>query len=189
MAIWAMWFQETYVFSSGNAKLLMFFIGLVAVALTAQAVVLILMAVKAAKAAKELAATANELKARVVPLIETSMEVSKMSQSLLRETVPKVKLITDNLVETTNVARASAQKFDKTITDANLRAQRQVARVDGMVTAALTTTAEVADSITNGIKGPAQRIAVVATQAKFIAEGILDKIKSMASGSSFNRQR
>ena len=86
-------------------------------------------------------------------------------------------------METSQVARSAIRQIDTTVADANLRAQRQVARVDGMVTAALTTTAEVVEAIGNGIRVPAQKIAVAVTQARYVAEGLLAKIRSMASGS------
>jgi hypothetical protein len=67
-----------------------------------------------------------------------------------------------------------------TVVDANSRTQRQVARVDGMVSAALNTTAEVVESINHGIRVPAQKIAQVAGQAKVVVEGLLDRIKGMS---------
>jgi hypothetical protein len=192
MSMLAMWFQETYTFSSGNAKLLLVFIGVVAVSMAVQAIVQISISLKGFKAVKDMAAAAEELKQKVLPLIETTTAVAKSTQALLHDTTPKIRRITDNLVETsnvvletTNVVRASVGQLDKTVTDANLRTQRQVARVDGMVTAALTTTAEVMETVERGIRVPAQKIAVIAIQTKYVLEGLLDKIKSMAAKSPF----
>jgi hypothetical protein len=50
-----------------------------------------------------------------------------------------------------------------------------------MVTAALTATVEVVETIGNGIRRPAQKIASLAGQAKRFAEGLLAGIKSYAS--------
>ncbi len=107
-----------------------------------------------------------------------------------------MKVITENvmqasetLAETSKAARATIQQIDVTIANANQRAQKQVARVDGMVTVALTTAAEVADAIGNGIRVPAQKIAAAATQAKAVAEGLLAKIRSMAGASPFGGRR
>jgi uncharacterized protein YoxC len=183
MAILAMWFQETYTFSSGNAKLLMVFIGLVAVALAIQAIALIVVAVGAAKAIKSLTATVEEVKGKALPLIDTAKDIAHTAQGIMHDTAPKVKIITENLVETSNVVRHSAQEFDKTIVDANVRTQRQMARVDGMVTTALTTAAEIVETVNNGIRGPAQKIAGIAAQAKNAFEGILNKLKSKTAGS------
>jgi methyl-accepting chemotaxis protein len=188
MAMAAMWFQQTYTFSSGNAILLMIFIGVVAVSMAVQAIVTVSVSLKAAKAVKDLADTAHEVKARLLPLIETAMDVSKTSQAMLREAAPKVRIITDNLVETSTVVRTSAQQFDKTFTDVNLRTQRQVARVDGMVSATLTATVEAVDSIQQGIRVPVQRIAAMANQARFALDGILTKVKSVAAKAPFGNR-
>lgn len=185
MTMLAMWFQESYTFSSGNAKLLIAFIALVAISMFVQAVVTIAVALKAAKAMKDLAATADEFKTKALPLIDAAMDMGHTAHTLLHDTAPKVRLITDNLLETSNVVRHTAQEFDKTLADANLRTQRQVARVDGMVTAALTTTAEVTESIANGIRVPVQKMVVIATQAKYVLEGIFARVKSMAAKSPF----
>ena len=67
-----------------------------------------------------------------------------------------------------------------------MRTQRQVARVDGMVSTALNTTAEIVDNVSNGIRGPVQKIAAIAAQAKAALEGLLDKIKSKTARSPFN---
>lgn len=186
----AMWLQTGDL--AGTNHLIMIFIGLVAVAMAVQAIVIVVLAVKATKAVNGLSATADELKGKVLPLIDVVTDISMSTRSLLQDTTPKVKHITDNLVATSDTlvdaskaARAAVQQFDSTIADANRRAQRQVARVDGMVTAALVTTTEVVETISNGIRVPAQKIAAMATQARSIAEGILAKIKSATAGSRY----
>jgi methyl-accepting chemotaxis protein len=185
MAIAAMWLQETDAISSGNAKLLMIFIGLVALALVTQAIVTLYIAIKAGKAIKELTETVAEFKGKALPLIDSAREIGAATQLLLNDTTPKVKAITDNLLDASEVVRDSAKRFDKTAADVNVRALRQVARVDGMVTAALTTTAEIAETIQHGIAVPARKIAVIATQAKATFEGLLAKAKSMAANGPF----
>jgi hypothetical protein len=189
----AMWFQETTLtFSSGGAKLLISFVGLIAVGMVVQAAVQIGASLKAAKAMKDLSDTAQEFKTKLLPLIDSAMEVSKAGKVLIHETTPKVKIIADNLVqtsnallETSNSVRASAQQFDKTITDVNQRAQRQAARVDAIVTAALTTTVEVAETVQQGVRVPLQKISGIASDLRYGLEGLLAKVKAMAAKSPF----
>jgi acyl transferase domain-containing protein len=69
-----------------------------------------------------------------------------------------------------------------TIADVNRRAQKQVARVDEMVTATLATTAEIAETISNGVRVPVQIIASIAGQAKTVVEGALAAVKAFAAG-------
>jgi hypothetical protein len=54
-----------------------------------------------------------------------------------------------------------------------------------MVTAALTTTAEVVEAIGNGIRVPAQKIAAGVTQAKNLIEGLIAKFKEKTAGTPF----
>ncbi|MDP9051094.1 MAG: hypothetical protein M3O31_10325 [Acidobacteriota bacterium] len=186
----AMWLQESD--PGGTRHLILLAIVLMAVAIAVIAVILVVIGVKALKTIQELGKTALEVKIKVMPLLDEVMQISKNARVMLEDAAPKIKVIGENLVkasdtlmETSKVARGAVEKIDVTVTDANLRAQRQVARVDGMVSAALATTAEVADTIANGIKGPAQKIAVILNQAKYAAEGLMEKVKSMAARSPF----
>ena len=181
MAMLAMWFQGTDAVSDINTDLLTVFVGLVALAMLVQAIALAVLAARSVKAIKGLADTVDELKQKALPLIDSATEISRSAQSLVTETAPKVRAIADNLLETSDLVRGTAQHFEKTLADANLRTQRQVARVDGMVTAALTATVEVVETIGNGIRVPAQKIAALAGQAKLFAEGLLAGFKSYAS--------
>jgi len=184
----AMWLLDTS--QAADLHLIMIFIGLIAVAIAVAAIVSIAISVKSLKTVKEAGATAEAIKAKALPLLDELTEVTKAARVLLQDAAPKVKTITDNLVkasdtlaETSEIARSAVQQVDATVADANRRAQKQVARVDNMVSAALTTTVEVAEAIGNGIRVPAQKIAVMATQAKVMAEGLLAKIRSMAAAS------
>ncbi len=147
MVISAMWLQNADSLSSGNSRLLMIFVGMVAIAMVTQAIVVIVAAVGAMKARKELLAIAAEVKAKTVPVMDSA-------QMLLHDLHPKVRVITDNLVETTQIVRAKAQEFDATISEVNERARSQTERVDEMVTSVLDTTAGIATTIQKTVQVP-----------------------------------
>jgi hypothetical protein len=179
----AMWLQ-----SSGLAetnRLILVFIVLMAVVILGMGIVLLVVAVKAMKVAKDLGATAEEFKVKLLPLLDVAADVGRTSRDLLAETAPKLKVITSNFVETSETLKATSrtaksvvEHCDATIADANLRAQKQVARVDGMVTVALNTTAEVVEAIGQGVKAPAHRIAVLAGQVRNFAEGVIARLRA-----------
>ncbi len=52
----------------------------------------------------------------------------------LHDASPKIKVITENLVETSHVVRSKAVEFDATMGEANRRARTQMATIDGMIT-------------------------------------------------------
>ena len=91
-----------------NTNFLIIFIGLVAVAMMVMAIALIVVAVTLRKAIKGLTETANELKGKVLPLIDSATEISRSAQSLLTDTAPKVKHITDTLVDASDLEQGGA---------------------------------------------------------------------------------
>ena len=178
----AIWLQQAELVQTN--RLIMIFIGMIAAAFVLLVIALIVVAVKITGVVKDLSATAEELKAKALPLLDVAREIGASGRDILEDAKPKVAIITANFAETSETLKVTSQKAksvvehcDATIADANLRAQKQVARVDGMVTAALTTTAEVVEAIGEGLKVPAQRIAVLAGQARSFAESFIAKIR------------
>jgi len=147
MMIFAMWLEDPGSISSGNSRLLMFFVAMVAFAMVAQAIVVIVAALGAAKTRKQLLLIAEEVRAKALPVIDGA-------QSMVQELQPKFRIITENLVETSHVVRSKAADFDVTISEVNQRARAQTARVDDMVTSVLDTTAGIASSVQKTVSVP-----------------------------------
>lgn len=142
-----MWLQDADSISSGNSKLLMIFVGLVALALIVQAIALVIMAIGAAKARRRVLAIAEEMRVKALPVLDSTQE-------FIKGYAPKLMTLAENLVETSNVVRKQATQFDATMTDLNNKARVQTARADEIVTSILAGTAEVVNSVQNGIRVP-----------------------------------
>jgi hypothetical protein len=175
MQMVGIWLQEADSLSSGNSRLLMVFVGIVAIAMSAQAVALIVMAVGAAKARKRALEIAEEIRLKVMPVINDAQE-------MIHDTKPKLKVITDNLVETSHVVRAKAQEFDVTLADANARTRKQVERVDGMVSTTLTAVGEIAASVQHSIRVPIREVAGVVAGVKAGIDVLVGRVKSFGIG-------
>jgi hypothetical protein len=147
-----MWLQDAGSLSSGNSRLLIIFVGLVAVAMVVQAIAVIIMAIGLAKATKRGFEIADEMRTKIGPLLTTT-------ESVVRDAAPKVKIITENLVETSHVVRSKAVEFDATASELNMKARTQAARVDGMVTSVLNTTAEISETLQRAVKVPVREFA------------------------------
>lgn len=180
MVLSGMWLQDGDSISSGNSKLLMIFIGLVAVAMVAQAIAVIVMAAGAAKARKKVLEMAEELRGKVMPLIDKSHD-------LVHDTAPKIKVITENLAEASHVVRSKAQDFDATITQANAKTRAQVDRVDGMVTSILNTASDIAETIQRGVKVPVREFSGLMSGMKAGLDVLLGRSKSSRARASQDR--
>jgi hypothetical protein len=183
MMMSGMWLQDPDSLSSGNSRLLMIFVAMVAIAMVAQAIALIIMAIGAAKARKRGLEIAEEVRLKMLPIITETQE-------MIHDAAPKVKVITENFVEASHVIRSKAQEFDVTASDLNFKARAQAARVDGMVTSVLNTTADITESIQRGIKIPVREISGLANGLKAGLDVLIGRAKGFGSGrASFPKDR
>jgi hypothetical protein len=170
-----MWLQDPDSLSSGNSKLLMVFVAMVAIALVVQAIALIVMAVGAAKARKRGLEIVEELRIKVMPILDSS-------HGFIQDTAPKVKIITENFVETSHVIRAKAQEFDSTASDLNSKTRAQVARVDGMVTSVLNTTSDISETVQRGIKVPLREVSGLVNGLKAGLDVLVGRSRGTGNG-------
>lgn len=140
--------------SAGNTRLLMIFVGIVALSMFVQAIVVIVAAIGATKTQKRVLMIAEELRAKASPLIDKAIPIIDKAETLVEVTLPKIQTISNNLVETSEIVKAKAKEFDVTLTDVNVKTRAQVARVDGMVSSALTATGALAEMVHKGIRTP-----------------------------------
>jgi uncharacterized protein YoxC len=170
-----MWLQDADSISSGNSRLLMIFVGMVAVALMVQAIALVVMAVGAAKARKRVLAIVEEVRAKAMPALEST-------QDFIANTAPKMMTLAENLVETSNVVRSKAVEFDSTLTDVNNKARVQAARADDIVTTVLTSTAEVVNAVQAGIRVPVREFNGLVNGLKAGLDVLVGRSKGFGSG-------
>jgi hypothetical protein len=147
-----MWLQDAGSISSGNSRLLMWFVGMVAFAMVVQAIAVIVLAIGTAKASKRALEIADELRTKIGPVLD-------VTQSVFHDAAPKVKIITENLVETTHMVRNKTRELDATASELNMKTRAQAARVDGMVTSVLNTTAEISETLQRAVKVPVREFA------------------------------
>jgi uncharacterized protein YoxC len=170
-----MWLQDAGSLSSGNSRLLIWFVGMVAVAMAVQAVAVIVLAIGTAKASKRALEIADELRTKIGPLLDTT-------QTVIHDAAPKVKIITENLVETSHLVRAKVAEFDATASDLNSKARAQAARVDGMVTGVLNTTAEISQSLQRALKVPVREFTGLMNGFKAGVDVLVGRAKGFGRG-------
>jgi hypothetical protein len=175
MVMAGMWLQDPDSLSSGNSRLLMIFVAMVAIAMVAQAIALIIMAIGAAKTRKRGLEIVEELRIKMLPIITDSHD-------FIRETTPKLKIITENFVETSHTVRSKAQEFDVTASDLNMRTRAQVARVDGMMSSVLNTASDVTETVQRGIKVPLREVSGLINGFKAGLDVLVGRAKGFGNG-------
>ena len=173
---------------------LLAYTGVVAFAILIQAVAIIILALAAAKLMKQVAALTDEAKGRVYPILESVRDISVKGQHIVEiarnvalDTEPKIKRVTTNIADTSDVYRAKVAEVSGLITDTTGKAQRQSARVDDMVTNAIARTGEIASNVQHAILAPVRQVSGFFSGAKAGLGSLLHQFSSAPSGSSSRR--
>lgn len=180
MVMSGMWLQDMDSISSGNSRLLMIFVGIVALSMLAQAIALITLAIGAAKARKRALAIVEEIHAKAMPAIDSTQE-------FVRNYAPKLMTLAENLAETSNIVRNKAVEFDATLTDVNKKTRAQAARVDDIATTVLTGAAEAVNAIQHAIRVPLHEIKGLVNGFKAGLDVLVGRAKGFGSYSRTSR--
>lgn len=161
---------------------LIVYTGIVAFAVLVEAIALGALAFAAAKLMKQVAELTNEAKGKVYPILESVRDISEKGQHIAEvarnvavDTEPKIKRVTANLADTSDVYRAKVAQVDTLLTDATEKAQRQSDRVDSMVSSALTRTGEIASNLQHAVASPFIKTAGLFSGAKTAIETLLHR--------------
>ena len=161
---------------------LLAYTGVVAFAILIQGIALVILALAGAKLMKQLAELTTEAKGKVYPILESVRDISakgqdiaEVARNVIRDTEPKIKRVTTNIADTSDVYRAKVAQVDALITDTKDKAQRQSDRVDAIVTNAITKTSETAAHIGNAILAPVRQMSGLVSGAKTSIELLIAK--------------
>jgi uncharacterized protein YoxC len=109
-----------------DAKLYLLFTAVTAIAIIIQTGVLLVLAIGARETKKKVEQTLDEVRLKALPALE-------QSRVILTDAAPKIRIITDNLVETTATLKKQAARVDVAVEDVLTRTRYEVARIDALV--------------------------------------------------------
>ncbi len=171
---------------------LLAYTGIVAFAILVEAIALGAIAFAVVKLLKQVAELTAEAKGKVYPILESVRDITEKGQhiaevarNVVADTEPKIKRVTTNIADTSDVYRAKVAQVDSFLTDTTGRAQKQTARVDDMISGALIRTGAIAANVQHAIFAPVR-------QASGIVNGVkagLESLRSHFAGKSHEVQK
>ena len=187
-------FQTQEVVPVGNGHLVTIFIGIAALALLAQALVMVGIAVAGLKLKKDLTAEVAEIKAKLMPVVDKTHSLVSEVAVVANDLAPRVKAITVKVegisaqVETISghAAEISALVKEKvgefaprvseagvvfhtanqTLMDATMKTHEQIQRVNAMITESLDATQKLGKSIRHTVTQPGRELSGIASGVK-----------------------
>ncbi|MGA7399759.1 MAG: hypothetical protein WBW38_07055 [Candidatus Sulfotelmatobacter sp.] len=132
-------------------NLIPLFVALTGAAVLLQAGVLVALYLAVRKTSVRLETVADEVKAKALPALDTA-------HSMLTELRPKLQVVADNMMETTNTVRSQVERVDATVNDALDRARLQVIRADEMLGRTLDRVEYTSDMVTKTVVSPVRQV-------------------------------
>jgi len=151
------------------------FILLTGIAVMLQAGVLAAMYFAMRKSSERMEAMAAEVKTKILPSVE-------QWQGLMLDLGPKLKVIAENLEETTTTVRGQVQRVDATVNDVVDRARLQVIRADELLSRTLDRVEQTSDMVHKTVVSPVR-------QLSGIMQGITVALEFLLSRSGRNGAR
>jgi methyl-accepting chemotaxis protein len=177
----AMAFLQDVDGAAHDAHLMRWFVGVIAVAMVAQAIGVLMAASYGAKLLMKLDKLSGSFESKTSPILAKT-------NKLLEELGPKIQSVSTNVEQISYTVREkvdeigqTASRVNETVSQANSRARAQVARADSLVTEAMNTTEEVSRTVQNGIRIPVREIAGVIA-------GVRAAITTLVERSPFGRK-
>jgi methyl-accepting chemotaxis protein len=148
-----------------NEQIHVVFTAVTSIGILLQAIVLLSMAIGLRRMTKKFDDLSTELRENVLPTIASS-------RGLLEELSPKIKVITNNLVEISHTVRHQVTHIDHAVADVVDRTQHQAARVDGILS-------ETLDSLNRATVVVQETVAVPIRQVSGLLNGVRAGIEAL----------
>lgn len=184
---------EPVAVSHLNETLLMWFVGIAALALLAQAVILAAVAIGGAKIAKDVMKIVEEGRAKAMPLIDTTHTLVKDLTPQIKQITNKVEVIVGHVEDisgvaaekvhefspTVSAARETVEQANETVRDANRKTHEQIVRVNGMISAALDSTSRAGAAVQRGVAIPGRELSGLVHGLRVGFDHWLGRVKHM----------
>ena len=180
--MWMMAMWQSGDVNDGNMHLLTIFVGVIAFGAAVQAIGLIVLALQAKKSQRRMIEISEEVKGRVMPVVASLELFINSTQAVIHDVSPKVKVITENMVDVSHTVRTQVHELDAKISEVTRKAEAQVNRADEALTSAINSTGQVIGKIEHGIMTPVKQVLGLINGVKASVEALTKPRSKPGSG-------
>lgn len=143
-------------------------VAVIAVAGLFQLIILFVMFLAMRKGMKLAGEYATDMQSHIVPILEHSKSLIKVTRELIVKLEPKLDSTATDVANIAHIANAEAMKMQVSADEITYRIRRQAERVDGLTTEALNTAEYVGQFVNHAVSVPLRQISGVVAAARAI---------------------
>jgi uncharacterized protein YoxC len=153
-------------------------VAVIAVAALVQLIILFVLFLAARKSMKLAGEYAEDLRDKVVPMIEHSKALLQTSRQLITKLEPRLEAAATDIAELAHTANSESKKMSQSADEIAERVRRQAARVDGMTTEALDRLDRLGHVLDHVVTVPVRQVSGVVAAARAIIESLRSSTSS-----------
>src|SRR5512140_3160046 len=157
-----------------NETLLTVFVAVTAIAVVLQMAILAALYFTTKKTSARVEAIAKQVEEKAIPALT-------MANEMLTDAKPKLKVILDNMTETTTTVRDQAERLNVTLSDIVDRTRLQVIRADEIVSRTMDRVEETTEAVHHVVLSPVRQLSAMMT-------GFMAGISEYVGGRKVRRQ-
>lgn len=148
------------------------FVGVAALALFVQTIILVAIYAGISKATKSLKQEVDEIKASVMPTAEKTRDLVEKTRLLVDRLTPKVESTVTDFSELAHLLRVQASDVEVAVEQILDRVRRQTSRLDEMFTGTLDAVDKASSFVTKTVSKPVRQVSGILASAKAIFESL-----------------
>lgn len=135
-----------------------------------QAVVMFAMLVVMRKSLSAASVYAEEMKSKVIPVLDESREMMEATKHLVARLEPKLDAAASDLAEITRTANEEAKRLQISAEEISERVRRQAARIDGLTTTTLDGVDRAGRLLNSAVAAPVRQVTGMMAAAKAVLD-------------------
>jgi uncharacterized protein YoxC len=147
-------------------------IGVAALALLMQTIILFALYRGVSKAAQSMKAEIEDLRASLMPILETTRQVVGTTRDLVVSLTPKVEATVSDVAELARGVRAQAAEVEAATEEILGRVRRQTGRIDTMFTGTLDAVDRASAYVTETVSKPVRQLSGILAAIKAVVESL-----------------
>jgi len=147
-------------------------IGVAALALLTQAIVMLAVFLGIRKAAKSVQEQIDDLRSTVMPIVQTSRELADSTKQLVIRLTPKVERAVADIAELARGLREQAEEVEVAADEILDRVRRQTGRIDAMFTGTMDAVDKASTFVAETVSKPIRQVSGLLAALKAIVESL-----------------
>jgi hypothetical protein len=148
------------------------FVGVAALALVTQTIILLAISIGVSKGTKSIKGDFEDMRASIMPTVDKARDLVEKTRTLVDRVSPQVESATTDVAELAHLLRVQAADVEATVEQILERVRSQTGRIDHMFSGTLDAVDKASGFVTHAVEKPVRQISGLVAALKAVVESL-----------------